>query len=221
MSTIQIDIISDPICPWCYIGYRSLQRAITLYQKTYPGGSKDTFQITWKPYFIDQSPPTEPELIQDRMVRRMQDPKQVAAAQTRLKRVGMQVGLQLKFGGYIGSSRTAHRILYLVQEEKGSEMQSLVAERLFHFQFEREMDVSDEGVVVQAAVQAGLDEEEVRGWLASGRGQDEVEEEQRAIRASGEVRGVPHFVVGGERHLEGAEDFTEFLEAFVAVRNQD
>lgn len=78
MTVIKIEIVSDAICPWvrtrpsprrtntdecqCYIGYRNLQRAIRLYQKTYPGGSQDVFDITWKPYFLDQVP-RERELI--------------------------------------------------------------------------------------------------------------------------------------------------------------
>lgn len=47
----------------CFIGYRSLQRTIALYKKTYPGGSKDEFQIVWKPYFIDQVAPEESVLV--------------------------------------------------------------------------------------------------------------------------------------------------------------
>ncbi|EER41772.1 conserved hypothetical protein [Histoplasma capsulatum H143] len=79
MAVIKIDIISDAICPWCFIGYRDLQKAISLYQKTYPGGSKDEFQLSWKPYFIDQEPPSESIIIHDRMLRKM-GPKMTEAA---------------------------------------------------------------------------------------------------------------------------------------------
>lgn len=76
MTTFDIEIVSDAVCPWvrvhithpssyadrqqCYIGYRRLQKAITMYRKTYPDGSKDTFNITWKPYFLDENPPATP-----------------------------------------------------------------------------------------------------------------------------------------------------------------
>ncbi|KAF3484177.1 uncharacterized protein GIQ15_03501 [Arthroderma uncinatum] len=217
MAVIPISIVSDVICPWCYIGYRSLQRAIGLYQKTYPGGSKDEFEIIWKPYFIDQEAPSKSEWVPDRMNRRMKDPKMVEAAQTRLKRVGAQFGIQFKFEGYMGSSRLAHQLLYVVYKEKGSEMQCKVAEQLFRYQFEKEADVSDINVVVEAAVQAGLGEEEVRTWLASDVGIAETEKEEKEMRDSGKVQGVPHFIIG-EQHLEGAVDYTEHLEAFIAAR---
>jgi predicted DsbA family dithiol-disulfide isomerase len=57
MTLFDITITSDTRCPWCYIGYRRLQTAISLFQKTYPGGSSDTFNITWKPYYVDPSAP--------------------------------------------------------------------------------------------------------------------------------------------------------------------
>ncbi|KAK2839257.1 hypothetical protein FQN49_006319 [Arthroderma sp. PD_2] len=217
MAVIHISIVSDPICPWCYIGYRSLQQAISLYQKTYPGGSKDEFDINWKPWFIDQEAPVESEWMTDRMTRRMKDPKMVEAAQTRLKRVGAQSGIHFKFDGRIGSSRMAHQLLHLVYKEKGSEMQCKVAEQLFHYQFEREEDVSKIDVVVEAAVMAGLSEDEVGDWLMSDKGVAEIEKEEKEIRDSKRVEGVPHFIIG-EQHLEGAVDYTEHLEAFIAAR---
>ncbi|QMW33427.1 hypothetical protein G4B84_008858 [Aspergillus flavus NRRL3357] len=236
MAFIKIEIISDAICPWCYIGYRNLQKAISLYRKTYPGCSKNTIEVWWKPYFIDQEPPKESILIQgqssmlwyarhceepnltqrlDRMLRRM-DPKMVAAAQTRLKRVGADAGIRFKLGGYIGSSRLAHQLLYLAARE-GSELQCRVSELLFHYQFEEETDISQLDTVIAVGVQAGLREDDVREWLASSAGVAEMEAEAKKARADG-VTGVPHFVIGGKHHMEGAMDMSELFEAFVAVR---
>ncbi|OGM39694.1 hypothetical protein ABOM_011635 [Aspergillus bombycis] len=215
MVLIKIEIISDAICPWCYIGYRNLQKAISLYQKTYPGGSNDTIEVWWKPYFIDQEPPKESILIQDRMLRRM-DPKMVAAAQTRLKRVGADAGIRFKFGGYIGSSRLAHQLLYMAARE-GSELQCRVSELLFHYQFEEEADISQLDTVIAVGVQAGLREDDIREWLASGVGVAEIEAEAKKARADG-ATGVPHFAIGGKYHMEGAVDMSELFEAFVAVR---
>lgn len=148
------------------------------------------------------------------MARRM-TPAQISAAQTRLIRVGKSVGIAFRFGGYIGSSRLAHRVLHLALERGGSEMQCAVAETLFTYQFEREKDVSDVDVVVQAAVESsGLDESDVRAFLAGGGGVEEGETEARGSR----VQGVPHFVIGGQQHLDGAGDMEEFFQAFVAAR---
>ncbi|KAL4781262.1 thioredoxin-like protein [Aspergillus varians] len=218
MAIIPIEIISDPICPWCFIGYRSLQRTIALYKKTYPGGSNDEFRIEWKPYFIDEVEPAESVLINDRMARRMTQP-QIDAAQTRLKRAGRAVGIEFRFGGYIGSSRLAHRVLYLAGLEGGGQgqVQCAVAERLFAYQFEMERDVSEVAVVVQAAGEGGLDGDAVREVLRGAAGMEEVEREARELREGG-VQGVPHFVIGGGHHFDGAGDMGEFFEAFVAAR---
>ncbi|KAL2826689.1 thioredoxin-like protein [Aspergillus cavernicola] len=215
MAIIPIEIISDAICPWCFIGYRSLEKTINLYKKTYPGGSNDIFEIKWKPYFLDQIPPEESVLISERMSRRM-TPSQIDAAQTRLKRVGNSMGIGFRFGGYIGSSRLAHRVLSLAGAE-GSEVQCRVSEVLFKYQFELERDVSDREMVIQAGVEGGLDEVKVREFLDGEGGIEETEREAREIREGG-VQGVPHFVIGGEHHFDGAGDMGEFFEAFVAVR---
>ncbi|KAL4949244.1 thioredoxin-like protein [Aspergillus filifer] len=220
MAVIPIEIVSDPICPWCYIGYRSLQRTMTLYKKTYPGGSKDEFTIIWTPYFIDQVEPTESVLINDRMASRM-TASQINGAQTRLTRIGKGLGIDFQFGGYIGSSRVAHQGLRLALEKYGGLTQCDLAERLFRAQFELEKDVSDVNLVIAAAVASGMDGALVKEYLESGRGVDEVEAEARNARGNG-VQGVPLFVIGtGEAkvRLEGAADMEEFFEAFVKVRD--
>ncbi|KAL2808089.1 thioredoxin-like protein [Aspergillus granulosus] len=215
MAVIPIEIISDPICPWCYIGYRTLQRAIALYQKTYPGGAQNAFEISWKPYFIDLVEPAGSVSIHDRMARRMTD-SQITAAQTRLKRAGKEMGISFAFGGYIGSSRLAHRVLFLAGEHGGSGTQCRMAETLFRHQFELEADISQPDVVVSAAVEAGLPEELVGVFLAGDGGVQVIEREAREARDAG-VSGVPRFVIGGKTRFEGAGDLGEFYEAFVAA----
>ncbi|XHF97574.1 hypothetical protein AWENTII_001154 [Aspergillus wentii] len=64
MAIIKIEIVSDAVCPWCYLGYRRLQKAINLYKKTYPGGSQDNFELVWKPYFLNPDALKESVLVQ-------------------------------------------------------------------------------------------------------------------------------------------------------------
>ncbi|KAL4737162.1 DSBA-like thioredoxin domain-containing protein [Aspergillus similis] len=221
MAIISVEIISDVICPWCFIGYRTLQRAIALYKKTYPGGSEDEFVIEWKPYFIDQVAPETSVLINDRMARRMTRP-QIEAAQTRLKRIGNTVGISFKFGGYMGSSVLAHRVLHLAFGRGGSQMQCMVADILFQYQFELEKDVSQMHVVVEAAVEAGMDRDVVREFLEGDGGKEEIERAERKIRERG-VKGVPCFYIGaGGREevqvVDGAGDMEEIFEALIRAQ---
>lgn len=108
-------------------------------------------------------------------------------------------------------------MLHIVQQKHGAEVQDRLAEMLFHYQFEREANVSRVDVVVEAAGRVGLGEEEVRGWLAGEEGIKEVEEQGRWAREAG-VQGVPHIIVGGQRQFDGALDVSEFFEAVVQAR---
>ncbi|KAL5332317.1 DSBA-like thioredoxin domain-containing protein [Aspergillus crustosus] len=149
---------------------------------------------------------------------RKMTPAQITAAHTRLSRTGKSLGIGFKFGGSIGSSRLAHRVLYLAGEQDGSgETQSRVSVALFKRQFELELDVSELEVVVAAAVEGGLEEVAVRGFLERGGGVKEVEDEAKRVRERG-VRGVPQFFFAGEHSFEGAGDIEEFFEAFVKAR---
>ncbi|KAL3496140.1 thioredoxin-like protein [Aspergillus germanicus] len=204
----------------CYIGYRTLQRAIALYQKTYPGGSQDTFDISWKPYLIDEVEPEDSVPIYDRMARRM-TPSQIEAAQMRLVRSGKPIGINFAFGGYIGSSHLAHRVLFFAAKIGGSEMQCRVAETQFYYQFELEKDISQLDVAVSAAVEAGIEQDAVGEFLAGSGNVEEIEHEARTYRETLKlqgVSGVPCFVIGGEVRFEGVGDWEEFFGAFVAAR---
>ncbi|KAL4744875.1 hypothetical protein BDW72DRAFT_199175 [Aspergillus terricola var. indicus] len=245
MAVVSIEIISDVICPWCFIGYRTLQRAIALYKKTYPGGSEDEFVIKWKPYFIDQVAPGTSVLINgahaspilcikphfdttrlirgqlDRMARRMTH-SQIEAAQTRLKRIGNMVGISFRFGGYMGSSVLAHRVLHLAFERGGSQMQCKVADILFQYQFELEKDVSLMHVVVEAAVEAGMDGNVVKEFLEGEGGKQEIERSQRKVKERG-IKGVPCFWIGvggkvGVQVVDGAGEMEEIFEALVRAQ---
>ncbi|KAJ0419934.1 thioredoxin-like protein [Aspergillus carlsbadensis] len=154
------------------------------------------------------------------MARRMSR-SQIDAAQTRLVRTGKALGINFAFGGYIGSSRLAHRALFLAAQIRGSETQCRVAETLFRYQFEMEKDISQLDVVVRAAVEAGIEEGVVGDFLAGSGGIGQIEHEAMAARERLKlqgVSGVPCFVIGGEVRFEGVGDWEEFFGGFVAAR---
>ncbi|RAH50503.1 DsbA family oxidoreductase [Aspergillus brunneoviolaceus CBS 621.78] len=135
MTLINISITSDPVCPWCYIGYRRLTKALRLYQKTYPGGGQDAIRITWKPYILDANAPmesipymgnpnlshiphqTHDKILTDRSERMTQKlgPEKVPHAQAHLQRLGHADGIHFRFGGRIGSTLPAHQVIMLSQ----------------------------------------------------------------------------------------------------------
>ncbi|KAI3012311.1 hypothetical protein CBS147346_688 [Aspergillus niger] len=233
MALIEITVISDPVCPWCYIGYRRLTKAIRLYQKTYPGGSQDRIRISWKPYFLDRDAPMESVPYIERMTQRLGADK-VPAAKARLERLGAQEGIYFKFGGRFGNTLRAHQLLLLSEfvSRQGKidgcgarDTATAVAEGIFRAHFEDELDITDVETLVRVAVHASegyLDEAKVRSWLEQGQGVEEIDDMATRARQEG-VHGVPCFQIGGEENAEGAVltlsgalDVDEFLQALIA-----
>ena len=83
--------------------------------------------------------------------------------------------------------------------------------------FEKEGDITSKEVLIQVGVKAGLMEEEVRAWLESGEGGDEVDQEVEQARRKG-VSGVPHFTLQGKYEIEGARDPEAFVKIFEKVK---
>ncbi|PYH86291.1 thioredoxin-like protein [Aspergillus uvarum CBS 121591] len=232
MTLINIFITSDPVCPWCYVGYRRLTKAIRLYRNTYPGGSQDAIRITWKPYILDANAPMESIPYMERMTQKL-GPEKVPQAQAHLQRLGRADGIHFRFGGCIGSTTPAHQVIMLsALQDKFHPLDTAVAgsdpgagtaglvEAIFEAHFEREQDITDVKTLVRLAGQAGMDERVVRAWLEEGRGVAEIQQEAQRAREEGVV-GVPYFQFGeGERMrtLSGGQEVSEFLEALVAYK---
>ncbi|PWY76056.1 thioredoxin-like protein [Aspergillus sclerotioniger CBS 115572] len=229
MTVIPIAITSDPVCPWCYIGYRRLTKAIRLYQRTYPNGSQDTIHITWKPYFLDPDAPIQSIPYIDRMTQKLGAEK-VAPSQAHLQRLGVPDGIRFRFGGRIGNTLRAHQVILLCERvdiEKGTDYTTGVVEGLFRKHFEEEADITDVetlvGIVGEVSRGDGLEEGRVRRWLENGEGVEEIQEMAERARKEG-IRGVPWFRIGGEGDggrvvtLNGAQDVEEFFQALIAYK---
>ncbi|RHZ55640.1 DsbA family oxidoreductase [Aspergillus thermomutatus] len=237
MTNIKIQIISDTVCPWCYVGYRRLSRAITTHRATYPS---DTFTLTWHAFYLNPYSPPYPGTDKREHYASKFGEDRVAAIFSRLAAAGETEGIAFKFGGKTGNTRDSHRVLwYAAVKEKeagagggaaathgngnGSEervggLQTRVAEQLFRAYFEEEKNITDRKVLVDAAAAGGLDRGEVERFLESGdEGGKEVDlEAERARRRF--VTGVPYFTVQGQYGIEGADEPETFLEVFEKVK---
>lgn len=144
--------------------------------------------------------------------------EKIQAMTARLEQIGRSMGISFKWGGKIGSTRDAHRLIYYTQQVK-PECQDAVVEGLFHAYHELEKDVSDHGVLRQIAIEAGLERREVDGLLVSDHGGDVVDREAQLNKA-GSRTGVPFFIIQDEYSVDGAQDIMEFLEAFSKVKGK-
>ncbi|KAI0096620.1 DSBA-like thioredoxin domain-containing protein [Nemania sp. FL0031] len=239
MTVIEIQVISDIVCAWCYISKRTLDQAIALYRKTYPGGRHDEFRLIWTPYYLNYNPHAhsvaKQELAKTNPKTKDLTPEQSAKLTQRMDRAGRAAGIAFRWGGMIGpnpSSRDAHRLIRWSsaalpaagsaaadsdsEKVAATEKRDALIEGLFAAYHCLELDISDRAVLRDVAVGAGFDAAEVQTYLESGVDADAIDEEA-ARSKSATNSGVPTLVVQGER-LDGVQDIQDLMEAFVRVK---
>lgn len=207
------------------MGKKRLDRAISLYQKTVPGGSQDSFRITWKPYYLD---PTLPQgasyTVRERMGQKFGTDR-VEALTARLATIGRTEGICFSFEGKMGNTRDAHRLVQLARRKDetgrpaaGAIYQEKLMAAMMRAYFEEGADITSHEMLIGAAAEAGLDKEEARCWLEEGKGGQEVDESVEWAYAKG-IRGVPHFIINEKYELGGAQDPEAFLAEFIAAKD--
>jgi len=215
MTNFKIDVISDPICPWCYVGKNRLEKAISIYKRTVPNGDQDTFTVTWHPFYLDPTLPKKGTPAEGHMAKKF-GAERAKMMNARLQQMGAAEGLPFKARGNIGHTRDAHRLLQLARR-KGSEVQNKVIAQLFQSHFEEGLDITSHEMLVDAAAKGGLDKDEAKKWLDEGKGGDDVDREVQEAYAKG-VHGVPNFTINDKYVLEGAQDPETFLQTFVRAK---
>ncbi|KAK2607970.1 hypothetical protein N8I77_006609 [Diaporthe amygdali] len=216
MTAFKIDIVSDPICPFCYLGRKRLDRAIDVYKKTIPGGSEDAFNITWKPFYLDPTlPPGKGVPVQERMAQKFGADKLDIMTQ-RMRLMGQSEGICFSFQGKMGNTRDAHRLSQLAKT-KGGDMQSKLMAEMMRSYFEESGDITSHDMLLDAAEKAGLDRAEAKEWLDEGKGGEEVDKSVEWAYAKG-IQGVPHFIINDRYEIGGAQDVEAFLGEFVRAK---
>lgn len=214
MTNFNISIVSDTVCPWCYIGKNKLERGISAYKSAHPNTS-DTFTTTWLPFYLNPGAPKVGIDKRQYYKSKFGDAKAEMIFE-RLRAVGGDVGINFSFGGKTGNTRDSHRLVQL-GKTKGSDMEYKVVEELFRSYFENEMDITSHDVLKNAGVKAGLNEEEVRNWLESDKGGKEVDKEVEHAQTMG-VSGVPNFTLQGKYEIGGAQDPHAFVQVFERIK---
>ncbi|KAF3152940.1 hypothetical protein TWF225_005869 [Orbilia oligospora] len=206
MAKFTIDIVSDTVCPWCYVGFKRLNKAIDIFKQRH---SDATFEIKWHPYYLNPSAP-KVSVDKQKVYEKKFGRDRVAMMHRRLAAVGLQDGIKFAFGGKTGNTRKSHRIIHLAGE-KG--VQNEVVEQLFISYFEDEKDITDDTVLKEAAVKGGLKPEDVDNYLTSDLGGPQVDKEVADAQLRF-IQGVPHFTINGKHELGGAQEPDSFVEIF-------
>lgn len=199
---LPIEIYSDIVCPWCFVGKRRLEQALALLRRDLPGGETGV-RVTWKPFELNPGLPREG--IDRAAYRRTKfgSLERSRLLDARLLAVGESVGIPFAFDKIRRTPNTfdAHRLLWLAG---CLGKQDALAEALFRAYFLEGLDVGDHELLASLAEASGIPRAQAASLLACGDGAAEVRtEEDRAWRSG--IQGVPHFIVEGASPISGAQ----------------
>lgn len=197
---MNLDVFSDVICPWCWIGKRRLEAALSM-----PGCEDVT--VTWRAYQLYPEIPPEGMPRDEFMRQRFGSSGGTSGMAEHLQAEAGKVGLELNFkaAARMPNTLNAHRLERWAHVQGGSTAQDAMVETLFHYHFVQGHDLGDLDVLADAAVDAGLDGTAARQWLEGSAGAREVEYEVAWSRENG-ITGVPCFVLPNGYGVPGAQD---------------
>ena len=195
---MRVEIWSDVVCPWCYVGKRRFEQALASFPH------RDEVEVVWRSFELDPSAPAERVGDYAQMLatkygvslaegQRMIDTMTATAAAE---------GLDFRFDlARVGNTFDAHRVLHLAAERG---LQDALKERLMRATFTEGEPIGDPETLVRLAVEAGLDAEETRAVLSSDRYGEQVRDDERDAQRFG-ISGVPFFVVDRKYGVSGAQ----------------
>lgn len=208
---MRIEIWSDVVCPWCYIGKRRLEKALSTF------GHETEIEVVWRSFQLDPSAPAIPvETVAESLGRRYGGgPEAGRQMIDRVEAVAAEEGLLFRHHQSLRVSTVdAHRVLHLALETGGPELQGRLKEALLSAYFVETENVADHDTLQRIAAGVGLDEVRVKEVLGGTEYADAVEADIREAAALG-ATGVPFYVVDRKYGVSGAqapEVFTQVLE---------
>lgn len=209
---MRIDIYSDTICPWCFIGKRRLERALA-------DRPQSALTISWKAFQLNPQMPPEGIDRQRYLELKFGGPAGAQQIYDQVRQVGAQEGIDFAFDAIKHTPNTldSHR---LIRHGAAAGRQDQVVQALFDAYFLEGRDVGDSEVLVDVAASAGLDPDAVRTYLASDQDRDSVAAEDAHARHIG-IQGVPTYILNGKYVLSGAQPPEVLFNMFDLGRQED
>jgi predicted DsbA family dithiol-disulfide isomerase len=210
---MRIDIWSDVVCPWCWIGKRRFQRGLELL-----GADAPQVEVHWHPFLLDPDAGTEPVPLREAYARKFGGPERTAQMLASTQATARAEGLPFDFdrGQVRVTTLLAHRLLWLAAREGDADR---VGDALFHAHFAEGQNLADPEVLVAAGLAGGLAETRIRALLAGDEGEAEVRAQVSQAQAMG-IRSVPTFIIDGRLAVQGAQPPEAFAQALLQVRGR-
>ena len=207
MQPIQIDVVSDVVCPWCYVGKRRLESALALWAQSHP--DQPTPLVRWHPFQLN--PDMDPAGVSRADYVAKKFGPRAASVYDRVKAVGASVGIDFHFDGIVRQPNTLKAHALIDVSEPGAEQDSVV-QALFDAYFIDNLDLTQDPVLAQVGAQAGLDAERVQQALTDTGLLDQVAQTDAQARELG-ISGVPFFIFNRQFAVSGAQEPEQLLEA--------
>lgn len=203
---MRIDIWSDVVCPWCWIGKRRLQRGIAAL-----GADAPALDVHWHPYLLDPDAGTEPVPLREAYAAKFGGAARTEQILAQTQATARAEGLPFDFGrGQVRvTTLPAHRLLWLAAREGDAEA---VTEALFHAHFAEGRNLADTRTLVDAGAAGRLAPERVQALLGGDEGLAEIRAQLGQAQALG-IRAVPTYVIDGRHAIQGAQPPEVFAQA--------
>ncbi|MFG0770405.1 DsbA family oxidoreductase [Vibrio plantisponsor] len=210
MRSLRIDIVSDVVCPWCIIGYKRLQAALKLVSNEIQA------EIHWHPFELNPTMPEGGENLRDHLARKYGTTKEASIeARNTLTQLGAEVGFQFNFYEEmrIYNTRKAHQLLmWANQHHKQNELELA----LFEAYFRHEKNIDDENVLIQIAVDTGLNKAECLEVLHDDSWAKAVANtEQQWLQAG--IHAVPAIIIDQKHLVSGAQSTERLVELLKSI----
>jgi predicted DsbA family dithiol-disulfide isomerase len=204
-----VDVVSDVVCPWCFIGKRHLEAALA----ELPSGE---VAVRWHPYELNPDLPTAGIDRQRYLEAKFGGPERARQIYARVREAGELAGLAFDFEAIPmqPNTRDAHRLIAWAQANGNADA---LVERLFRGFFLEGRNIADRAALVALAAEAGMDASAAEAWLVSGSGQSEIAHAQTRARELG-ITGVPYFIFNGRVGLSGAHPPATIRDAIMQSR---
>jgi predicted DsbA family dithiol-disulfide isomerase len=207
---MKVEIYSDVVCPWCYIGEKRFERALAAFP--------EPVEVVFRPFQLDPEAPREAIPLTSYLERRFG--QRMDAMMEHVSEAAAAEGIRIDWeSAQAVNTERAHRLMRLAERKHGVEVQRELADKLFEAHFTLGLDVGDVETLVGLAASVGIDAQGARAHLLSEEAAEATRADLAAARELG-VRAVPAFVFEGMYVVEGAQSASTFLQVLEKVHEQ-
>lgn len=209
-QSVTVDVVSDVVCPWCFIGQKRLDKAVAAVPEV-------AVDIHWRPYQLDPTIPPEGKDRKQYMLAKFGSEERIREIHQRIEPLGAAEGIAFDFNAIKVAPNTldAHRVIRWAGTA-GDGVQNRLVHRLFQLNFEEGANIGDHAVLIGAARESGMDTAVVEALLPTDADRDAVVSEIATAGRMG-ITGVPCFLLEGKYAVMGAQDAETLADAIRQV----